>query len=62
MDKTQISQMCIMLQHKGVIPMATSTAFAEVGWTSALLGVSGHTILEQTILADSCQLKVLDKR
>jgi hypothetical protein len=39
-----------MLQNKGVIPMATSTAFAVVGWTSALLGVSGHTILEANYL------------
>jgi len=48
-----------MLQHKGIIPVAASTTFMVVGWTSALLGVSGHTILEQTVLADSCPLKVL---
>jgi spore coat protein U-like protein len=49
-----------MLQHKGIIHVATSAAFTVVGWTSALLDVSGHTILEQTVSADCCQLKVLD--
>jgi hypothetical protein len=48
-----------MLQHKDIIPVAASVAFTVVGRTSALLGVSGHTILEQTVLADSCPLKVL---
>jgi len=60
MDKTHISQMHTMPQHKGIILMATSAAFAVVGWTSALLGVSGHTILEQTVSIGSCPLKVLD--
>jgi hypothetical protein len=49
-----------MLQHKGIIPVAASTTFAVVGRTSSLLGVSGHTILEQTVSANSCLLKVLD--
>lgn len=49
-----------MLQHKGIIPVATSTVFAVIGRTSALLGMGGHTILEQTVTADSCMLKVLD--
>jgi hypothetical protein len=49
-----------MLQHKGIISMAASTAFAVVGKTLALLGVSRHTIHEKTVSADSCPLKVLD--
>jgi hypothetical protein len=60
MDKTQISQMHTMLQHIGIIPTAASTTFAVVGRTSALLSVSGHTILEQTVSVGSCPLKVLD--
>jgi hypothetical protein len=40
--------------------MAALAAFAVVGRTSALLGVSGHTILEQTVTDGSCPLKVLD--
>jgi hypothetical protein len=40
--------------------MAASASFVMVGRTSALLGVSGHTILEQTVSADSFPLKVLD--
>jgi hypothetical protein len=49
-----------MLQHKSIIPVAASTTFVVVGWTSALLGVSGHTILEQIVSADSFPLKILD--
>jgi spore coat protein U-like protein len=60
MDKTHISQMHTMPQHKGIILMATSAAFAVVGQTSALVSVSGHTILEQTVSVGSCLLKVLD--
>jgi hypothetical protein len=60
MDNTQISQMHTMLQHKGIIPVAGLTSFKVVGRTSALLGVSGHTILEQIVSAGSCPLKVLD--
>jgi spore coat protein U-like protein len=40
--------------------MVASAAFAVIGQTSALLSVSGHTILEQTVTAGSCPLKVLD--
>jgi hypothetical protein len=40
--------------------MAALTAFAVVGRISALLDVSRHTINEQTVLADSCPLKLLD--
>jgi hypothetical protein len=54
MDNTLRSQMHTMLQHKGIIPMAASTAFAVVGRTSALLGVNKHNIHEQTVSADSC--------
>jgi hypothetical protein len=43
-----------MLQHKGIIPIVASTTFTVVGQTSALLGVSRHTIYKQTISADSC--------
>jgi hypothetical protein len=50
MDKTLISQMHTMLQHKGIIHVA---AFVVVGRTLTLLGVSGHTILEQTVSACS---------
>jgi hypothetical protein len=60
MDNTQVSQMHTMLQHKGIIPVAASIAFAVVGRTSSFLGVSGHTILEKTVSANSCLLKVLD--
>jgi len=49
-----------MIQHKGIIPMAASTAFTMVGRTLALLGVSEHSLIEQTVLADSFLLKVLD--
>jgi len=49
-----------MLQHKSIIHVAALAAFIMVGRTSALLGVSGHTILEQTVSADSCPLNVLD--
>jgi hypothetical protein len=49
-----------MLQHKSIIHAATLAAFVMVGRTLALLGVSGHTLLEQTVLADHCPLKVLD--
>jgi len=49
-----------MLQHKGIIPVAASATFEVVGRTSALLGVSSHTIHEQTVSTDSCPLKVLD--
>jgi len=45
-----------MLQHKGIIHVA---AFAVVGRTSTLLGVSGHTILEQTVSACSCPQRYL---
>jgi hypothetical protein len=60
MDKTPISQMYTMLQHIGIIPMVALTTFAMVGRTSALLGVSGHTLLEKTVLVDNCPLKVFD--
>jgi len=60
MDNTQISQMHTMLQHKGIIPVAALTAFVVVGRISALLGVSRHTVHEQTISVGSCPLKVLD--
>jgi spore coat protein U-like protein len=60
MDKTPISQMYTMLQHKCIILVATSATFAVVGRTSTLLGASRHTIHEQTVSADSCPLKVLD--
>jgi spore coat protein U-like protein len=60
MDNTQISPMHTMLQHKGIISMVASAAFAVVGQTSALLGVSGHTLLEQIVSTDSCSLRVLD--
>jgi hypothetical protein len=49
-----------MLQHKCIIHVAASTTFAAVGRTSALFDVSRHPILEQTVSADSCPLKVLD--
>jgi spore coat protein U-like protein len=49
-----------MLKHKGIIPMAASAAFAVVGLPSALLGVSAHTILKQTVSTGSCPLKILD--
>jgi hypothetical protein len=60
MDNIQIRQMHTMLQHKGIISMAASTSFVVVGRTLALLGVSRHTIHEQTVSIDSCPLKVLD--
>jgi hypothetical protein len=60
MDKTPISQMFTMLQHKGIIHVAALTSFVTVRQTLALLGVSGHTIPEQTVLADSCPVKVLN--
>jgi spore coat protein U-like protein len=60
MDKTQITQMYTMLQHKGIIHVVASATFVVVGRTSAFLGVNGHTILEKTVSADSCPLKVLD--
>jgi spore coat protein U-like protein len=60
MDSTQISQMHTMLQHKSIIPVAASIAFTAVGQTSAMLSVSGYTILEQTVSAGSCPLKILD--
>jgi hypothetical protein len=53
MDNTQKSQMHTMLQYKGIILVAASTTFAAVGQTSALVGVSRHTIHEQTVSAGS---------
>jgi len=51
MDTTRISQMHTMLQHKGINHVAVSVAFAVVGRTSTLLGVSVYTIHEQTVSA-----------
>jgi hypothetical protein len=40
--------------------MVALAGFEVVGRTSTLLGVSWHTILEQTVSADSCPLNVID--
>jgi hypothetical protein len=45
------------LPNIGTVPVTTSIAFASA---LTLLGVSGHTLIEQIVLADSCSLRVLD--
>jgi hypothetical protein len=45
------------LSNIGTVPVTTSIAFTSA---LTLLGVSGHTLIEQIVLADSCSLRVLD--
>jgi hypothetical protein len=45
------------LSNIGTVPITMSVAFTSA---STLLGVSGHTLLEQTVSTDSCPLRAFD--